>query len=144
MQNDVDDLSRLFSQLAGQHVLTLGGRAITLGEALLAMAAVLALLLFAWLALAWRAGQRRAAEAAVAAERAHEAETRMAELIATQNALAGRMQTMSEIFSSRQGDMMRLVDERLNNMSGRLGQSITETTKSTQESLARLQERLAV
>ncbi|MCB1464737.1 MAG: DNA recombination protein RmuC [Nitratireductor sp.] len=139
-----NDLALALSHLLSQTVLTLGGRAISAGEILAAFGAFIVAVLVLWLFLSWRAGQRRAAEAAVAAERAHEAETRMAELIATQNALAGRMQTMSEIFTSRQGDMMRLVDERLHNMSGRLGQSITETTKSTQESLAQLQERLAV
>jgi DNA recombination protein RmuC len=54
------------------------------------------------------------------------------------------MQTMSEIFSTRQGDMMRSVNERLENMGGRIGDSITQTTKNTQESLGKLQERLAV
>lgn len=121
-----------------------GNRPVSFGQVLLGAGAfvLLMVLLRFWLAI--RAGQRQAADVAAAAERAHEAEARMAELIATQNALAGRMQTMSEIFASRQGDMMRLVDERLANMTGRLGQSLTETTKSTQESLAKLQERLAV
>jgi DNA recombination protein RmuC len=122
----------------------LGNRPVSYGMVLLAAGAFLLVMLLLRIWLALRAGQRRAAEAAAAAERAHEAEARMAELIATQNALAGRMQTMSEIFASRQGDMMRIVDERLANMTGRLGQSLTETTKSTQESLAKLQERLAV
>jgi len=45
----------------------------------------------------------------------------MSELVASQNELTGRMQTMSEIFSSRQGDMMRAVNERLENMTGRIG-----------------------
>ena len=39
---------------------------------------------------------------------------------------------------------MRLVNERLESMSGRIGQSISDTTKSTQQSLTQLQERLAV
>ena len=94
--------------------------------------------------LSWRNAKRRAANEAAALERAREAETRMAELVASQNELTGRMQTMSEIFSTRQGDMMRVVNERLEGMTGRIGQSITETTKNTQESLAKLQERLAV
>jgi DNA recombination protein RmuC len=122
----------------------LGNRPVSYGLVLLAAGAFLLAMLLLRMWMAIRAGQRRAAESAAATERAHEAEARMAELIATQNALAGRMQTMSEIFASRQGDMMRIVDERLANMTGRLGQSLTETTKSTQESLAKLQERLAV
>jgi DNA recombination protein RmuC len=133
-----------FQALLSGTLFVFGNRAVSLGEALAAFAGLLALLLILWLANAWRTSQRRAGEAAAAAERAREAETRMAELVASQNELTGRMQTLAEVFSSRQSDMMRLVDERLAGMSGRLGQSITETTKNTQESLARLQERLAV
>ena len=84
-----NDLALALSHLLSQTVLTLGGRAISAGEILAAFGAFIVAVLVLWLFLSWRAGQRRAAEAAVAAERAHEAETRMAELIATQNALAG-------------------------------------------------------
>ncbi|MFZ1815580.1 MAG: DNA recombination protein RmuC [Rhizobiaceae bacterium] len=130
----------LFSEV----VFIVGNRPITVGECAAAFLAALLLFLLMRIVGAWRAAQGRAGELATAAERARESEARMAELVASQNELTGRMQTLSEIFSSRQGDMMRLVDDRLANMTGRLGQSITETTKSTQESLARLQERLAV
>ncbi|GIL01247.1 MAG: DNA recombinase [Alphaproteobacteria bacterium] len=140
MQNHGGELAGLLAQT----IFTLGNRDIGLGQLLAAAGAVAVLIGLAWLIVAWRTGLRRAAEAAAAAERAREAEARMAELVATQNTLAGRMQALGEVFSSRQADMMRLVDERLASMSGRLGQSLTETTKSTQESLARLQERLAV
>ena len=132
-----------------EHVLAepmfrIGNRDITLGMVLIAMALVVIAFLLVRIVAAYRNGQRLAGEKAAAAERAREAEMRMAELVASQNELTGRMQTLSEIFSTRQGDMMRLVDERLSNMSGKLGESITQTTKSTHESLAKLQERLAV
>jgi DNA recombination protein RmuC len=100
--------------------------------------------LFFGLFLAWRGGQRRAAERAAAAERAREAEARMAELVASQNELTGRMAALSENLGARQTDMVRLVSERLESVSGRVGQSLADTTRSTQEGLARLQERLAV
>ncbi len=138
------DVSSQISFFLLQHAFTAAGRSFTWGELLLGVAVLIAALVALRLILAVRAGNREVAEKASAIERAREAEARMAELIATQNSLSGRMQTMAEIFASRQGDMMRLVDERLANMTGRLGQSITETTKSTHESLAKLQERLAV
>ncbi|MCB1428077.1 MAG: DNA recombination protein RmuC, partial [Nitratireductor sp.] len=122
----------------------IGNRDITLGMVMIAIALVVIAFLLVRIVAAYRNGQRLAGEKAAAAERAREAEMRMAELVASQNELTGRMQTLSEIFSTRQGDMMRLVDERLSNMSGKLGESITQTTKSTHESLAKLQERLAV
>ncbi|MEZ5871520.1 MAG: DNA recombination protein RmuC [Nitratireductor sp.] len=122
----------------------IGNRDITLGMVLLGVVAAVMAFLLVRIIVAFRNGQRLAAERATAMEQQREAEMRMAELVASQNELTGRMATLSEIFSTRQGDMMRLVDERLANMSGRLGESITQTTKSTQESLAKLQERLAV
>ncbi|MEM9278324.1 MAG: DNA recombination protein RmuC [Pseudomonadota bacterium] len=125
-------------------VLQIGQNSFTLGNILLAAVVVLCALIVTWFVVSLKNARQRAITEAAALERAREAEARMAELVASQNELTGRMQTMSEIFSTRQGDMMRAVNERLENMSGRIGQSITETTKNTQESLAKLQERLAV
>lgn len=125
-------------------MMVFGNRPILLGEILL-VAGGLIFLLVVWRIYAGvQNTKRRAASEAGAIERAREAEKRMAELVASQNELTGRMQTMSEIFSTRQGDMMRSVNERLENMGGRIGDSITQTTKNTQESLGKLQERLAV
>ena len=134
------DIASVFSQT----VMQFGDTAFSLGETLGAVMLLLFASLILFFVLSWRNAKRRAANEAAALERAREAETRMAELVASQNELTGRMQTMSEIFSTRQGDMMRVVNERLEGMTGRIGQSITETTKNTQESLAKLQERLAV
>jgi DNA recombination protein RmuC len=122
----------------------MGGHTVTVGETGLAFLGLVALLFLVLIVVQWRSSNRKAASEAAALERAREAEDRMAELVKSQNELTGRMQTLSEVFSSRQSDMMRLVNERLESMSGRIGQSITETTKSTQENLAKLQERLAV
>ena len=122
----------------------IGSNAYSLGQVLLAIAIFLIAAVIVWMIFGVRSAKQRAAREAAALERAREAEARMAELVASHNELTGRMQTMSEIFSTRQGDMMRVVNERLEGMSGRIGQSITETTKNTQESLAKLQERLAV
>ena len=125
-------------------VFQIGQNSFTLGNALLAFGALLLAAFAFWSFISLKNSRQRAMAEAAALERAREAEARMAELVASQNELTGRMQTMSEIFSTRQGDMMRAVNERLENMSGRIGQSITETTRNTQESLAKLQERLAV
>ncbi|MEO0329377.1 MAG: DNA recombination protein RmuC, partial [Pseudomonadota bacterium] len=125
-------------------VMHFGERPISLGMILIGIVSLLIAFRCIGIILSFRDSQRRAANEAAALERARESEQRIAELVATQNELTGRMQTMSEIFSTRQGDMMRQVNERLEGMSGKLGQSLTETTKNTQESLAKLQERLAV
>jgi len=136
---DVAQLNAFFDQT----ILQLGQTQVSLGEMLMGFAGLLLFGMVLWAYFSIRSGKERAAREAAAIERAREAEERMAELVKSQNELTGRMQTMSEIFSTRQGDMMRVVNERLEGMSGRIGQSITETTKTTQESLAKLQERLA-
>ena len=137
-------LSQELNAFFNQTVLKLGQSEFSLGDILLATGIIVFGLVLYFIFSSVRAGKARAAREAAALERAREAETRMAELVASQNELTGRMQTMSEIFSTRQGDMMRAVNERLEGMSGRIGQSISETTKNTQESLSKLQERLAV
>lgn len=79
-----------------------------------------------------------------AQNRAHEAEAQMAALLKSQAEMQGRMQTMAELFGTRQAELNKSVSERLDNMGSRLGQSVAEQTKSTHENLAKLQERLAV
>jgi len=140
MEQTAFDFRQLFSQV----LFVIGNRQVRFGEALAIGGAALLVLLFFWLFLAWRGGQKRAADRAAAAERAREAEARMAELVASQNELTGRMAALSENLGARQTDMVRLVAERLESVSGRVGQSLADTTRTTQESLARLQERLAV
>ena len=121
-----------------------GATTVTLGH-LLAATGVVMLVLLGMLALVmWRAAGVRAAAAIEAAERAREAEARMAEITKAQAEMQGRLGTLAEIFSSRQAELNKAIGERLDGMTSRLGHSITEQTKSTHENLAKLQERLAV
>ena len=139
MENSLD-----LAGLMASPVFAVNNRVFTMGEVGAAVLALLALLLVLWLILAWRNAKHRAAHDAANLERAREAEARMAELVANQNELTGRLAAMNENLAGRQQDLARAVNERLESMTGRIGQSITDTTKNTQESLARLQERLAV
>lgn len=127
-----------------QTVLRLGSLSVSLADLLL-LAGALVVLVFAfsvWAAL--RTSHGRAVAEAAAQERAREAEARMAELVASQNELTGRMQTMSEFFNNRQSDLMKQVNEKLDGVSGKVSQSISETRERTHKSLSELQERLAV
>jgi len=121
-----------------------GERIFTVGETLAGIGIFVALVLVIYLWLGWRRSKEQAAKEAAALERARQAETRMAELIENQNELTGRLAAMNENLAGRQNDLARSVNERLESMTGRIGQSIVETTKNTHESLAKLQERLAV
>jgi DNA recombination protein RmuC len=125
-------------------VIVIGERAISLGEVLIGAGALALLLLLTLTISQWRAASRQALEAAASAERAREFDDKMSELNKLQAELTGRMQTMAEIFGTRQSDMVRLLAERMDGLRSQLGQGIEAGAKSTGETLGKLNERLAV
>jgi DNA recombination protein RmuC len=68
----------------------------------------------------------------------------VAEMNRLQAELTGRMQTMGEIFGTRQADMARLLSERMDSLRSQMGQGLEAGVKQTGETLGRLNERLAV
>ncbi|MGB3833663.1 MAG: DNA recombination protein RmuC [Mesorhizobium sp.] len=132
------------SSLLSQPALRLGASTFTLGQALLA-AGLLVLVLFIGLAWAlWRAARARTAAAEEAAERTRAAEERMAGILQAQAEMKGSMGALAEVFGARQAELTQSLGQRLDAMTGRIGQSMSEQARSTHESLAKLQERLAV
>ena len=119
-------------------------RPVSWAQASLGFAAVSLLLLLVTAILAWRGASRRAFAEALAAERAREMDDKVAEMNRAQAELAGRMQSMAEILSTRQGDLARLVADRMEGLSHKVGQGLEQNVRQTTESLSRLQERLAV
>lgn len=102
-------------------------------------------LLLGWMVLSLRRSSfERTLEAAAATERAREMDDKVAEMNRLQAELTSRMQTMAEIFGSRQSDMTRLMAERLDGLRTSMGQGLEASGKSTNESLQKLNERLAV
>ena len=69
--------------------------------------------------------------------RAHAFEAEMAEM-------KGRLQTLAEITVTRQSEVSRALHERLDGVSHKLGHNLQESTQKTTDSLAQLQERLAI
>jgi DNA recombination protein RmuC len=124
--------------------LHLGARPVTWGETALAFAgfALALLCVMAWALL--KARRERAAEAAAAAERAREMDDKVAELARTQSEITGRLQTVAEVFGSRQSDFARLISERLEGLQHRVGQGLEASTRHQTEHLSKLNERLAV
>ena len=96
----------------------------------------------------WRTASRRHAQEEIARvlaeERARDGEMRMAELVAAQNELSGHLAAMQQNITISQSAFSTQLDERLAAVTGRVSRSLSETTKTTQESLTKLQERLAV
>jgi DNA recombination protein RmuC len=123
---------------------TIGEYPVTLAMFLIcAGAALVAMLILA--ALAWSASRRSAENARLEAERrAGDAELRMAEILKAQTEMQGRIAAMTDVFGTRQHELNQSINQRIDGMSHRIGQSMTEQTRATHENLRRLQERLAV
>ena len=76
--------------------------------------------------------------------RADELEERLGEMLRAQSETTGRVQAMGEALAGRQAEMARAVNERLDAVTHRVGQSMEATTRNTMDSLRKLHERLAV
>ncbi len=114
-------------------VAVIGGTPVSLGVAL-AAAGLVVVVAFAAALLAGRTGRRAGLDA----------EIQFAALVRAQSEQSGRLQTMVEIMGKRQAELAGAVSERLDGLGHRIGQSMNETTRSTHESLSKLNERLAV
>jgi DNA recombination protein RmuC len=121
-------------------VVVLYGYPVTFAHALGAIAALLLLLMIALM----RANGARRREARAAAEGRLELEGRLAGLAQSNAELAGRLGSMSEWLGSRQADLARVMSERLDNVSARLGVGLEAHAQTTGANLSKLNERLAV
>lgn len=132
------------SDILSQPVAQFGATIVTLGQALAIGATLFVLLLLALVASLWRSARARAIAAFEAADHARDMEGRMAGILQSQAEMQGRLGAVAEVFGARQAELTQSLGQRLDAMTGRLGQTMTEQTRSTHESLAKLQERLAV
>src|SRR5438552_2098187 len=113
-------------------------------EALIGFGA-LALILLLTIAIAVaRSGKRGAEFALTQAMRAEELETRLNEVLRAQSEANGRVDAMAQALAGRQADMARAVNERLDSVTHRVGQSMEQTTRKTMDSLRALHERLGI
>lgn len=125
-------------------VLTLADHPVTLAQ-ILASGAALLLALFAFaLWQASRMAQARAIEAAEAAARQRELDDKVEAMNRLQAEMTGRMQTLAEVFGTRQADLARLMVERLDSVRASMSSSLGESAAKSAEHLGRLNERLAV
>jgi len=103
------------------------------------------LLLVLLLAIAVARSRRRGAELAMAqALRADRLEARLNELLLAQSEATGRVDAMTRTMAGRQAEMTREVNERLDSVTYRVGQSMEHSTRNTMESLRALHERLGI
>jgi len=122
----------------------LDGLKVTPLHLLLAGAGVMALLVLELIVMLARVARARRDEMEEAEARQRDLDVKMAALARSSAELTGRMQTVAEVFGTRQADLARLVSERLDAVGQRLGQGLESSSKSTTENLTKLNERLAV
>lgn len=118
-------------------LLQIGGAPVTLIDILTVAAVFALLLLITAVILSWRAQASRGAEASVTERRTAELEFRIAEL-------SGALKSLAEQSHGSQMQLVSTIDERLDQVSERLGLNLIDQTERTGQSLKALHERLAV
>ena len=113
-------------------------------EALLGFGALVLVLLLSIVIVVARSGRRGADLAREQAIRADELEQRLAELMRAQSEANIRTDAMGQALAGRQAEMARAVNERLDSVTHRVGQSMEQTTRNTMDSLRVLHERLGI
>ncbi|TWB96316.1 DNA recombination protein RmuC [Bradyrhizobium macuxiense] len=125
-------------------LLTIGDLPVRVSDALIGLGALALILLFA-IALVIARSSRRGAELAMAqAIRADELEERLADMLRAQSESSGRVDAMAQALAGRQAEMARAVNERLDSVTHRVGQSMEQSTRNTMDSLRALHERLGI
>jgi DNA recombination protein RmuC len=127
-----------------QPILTLNGFDVTLGAAALAFAVAVLALLVAIVVLAAQGSRRRLEVAARQVRQDEAVQSRIADLAHMQAETAGRLQALGEGLGGRQAELARVMAERLDAVSTRIGHSMDETTRQTVARLQSLNERIAV
>lgn len=119
------------------NAIQVGGVAFDPAAAMLGLAGFGALVLLVLLIAALVHLVRLRRESAERDAQASQLETELTEM-------KGRLQTVADMSVSRQSELGRSINERLDQVSHRLGQNLNENARKTSESLSKLNERLAV
>lgn len=122
----------------------LGDTPIRYGDALLALGGLALVILLTLIAVVLRASRAGQMTAMANSIHAQELEQRVGELMRVQSDTSGRVHAMGEQLAGRQAELARSLNERLDTVTHRVGQSIEHTARHTVDSLRQLHERLAV
>src|SRR6516225_955084 len=127
-----------------QVLVLIGDWPVHLTDALVAFAALTLVLLLAIAIVLARSGKRDAANATVQAARADELEDRLNDVLRAQAEAGGRVDALAQALAGRHAEMARAVNERLDSVTHRVGQSMEQSTRNTMDSLRVLHERLGI
>src|SRR5436853_3719387 len=123
---------------------TIGDLPVRAGLALIGIGTLALILLLTITIVIALSGSRGAALAMAQAIRADELEERLREMMRAQSESTGRVDAMGQALAGRQAEMARAVNERLDSVTHRVGQSMEATTRNTMDSLRALHERLGI
>lgn len=125
-------------------LLDVGGVPVTLAM-VTAAAVVVAVLVLLWLAIATsRGASARRLEATERQLFSLELEQRMGEVSRVQSEMTGRMDNMGRLLTGQQSELARSMNDRLDAVTHRLGQSMEASASKTTDNLRHLYERLAL
>jgi DNA recombination protein RmuC len=122
----------------------IGDWPVRVADGLIGISALALALLLALVIVVAKSGRRGAELAVAQAIRADELEERLSEMLRAQSESTGRVDAMAQALAGRQADMARAVNERLDSVTHRVGQSMEQTTRNTMDSLRKLHERLGI
>src|ERR1700726_2226578 len=127
-----------------QILFVIGDWPVHASDALMAFGALTLVLLLVIAIVVARSGKRGAEFAMAQAMRADELEDRLNDMLRAQSESTGRVDAMAQALAGRQAEMARAVNERLDSVTHRVGQSMEQTTRNTMDSLRVLHERLGI
>ena len=127
-----------------QILFVIGDWPVHLTDVLIGFAALTLTLLLTITIVVARSGRRETAFATLQAARADELEDRLNDMLRAQAEASGRVDAMTQALAGRQADMARAVNERLDSVTHRVGQSMEQSTRNTMDSLRVLHERLGI
>ncbi|QOZ22825.1 DNA recombination protein RmuC [Bradyrhizobium sp. CCBAU 51753] len=125
-------------------LLMIGDLPVRVSDALIGLGALALVLLLAIAVVIARASRRGAELAMAQTIRADELEERLADMLRAQSEASGRVDAMAQALAGRQAEMARAVNERLDSVTHRVGQSMEQSTRNTMDSLRVLHERLGI
>jgi len=127
-----------------QVLFLVGDWSVHLSDALIGFAVLTLVLLLTITIVVARSGKRETTFALAQAARADELEERFNDMLRAQAEASGRVDAMAQALAGRQADMARAVNERLDSVTHRVGQSMEQSTRNTMDSLRVLHERLGI
>jgi len=122
----------------------IGDWPVRVADGLIGISALALVLLLVLVIVVAKSGRRGAELAMAQAIRADELEERLHEVLGVQRESTGRVDAMAQALAGRQAEMARAVNERLDSVTHRVGQSMEATTRNTMDSLRKLHERLGI